>query len=65
MTQQAPNIASHNTGVPCKTVGIMMVLNVMEVDKYIGNRGAGILRLPEQLLFLLYVILLRTYYLWL
>lgn len=64
LTQQAPSIASHNTGVPCKTGNIRMVLNEMKVGKCIGNQGAGILRLQEQLIFLPYATFLRTYYLW-
>lgn len=64
MTQQVPSIASHSTGVPCKTGNIRMVLSAMEVDKCRGNQGAGILRLQEQLLFLPHATLLGTYYLW-
>lgn len=64
MTQQAPTTVSQNIRVPCKTRNIRMVLNEMEVDKCIGNQGAGILRLQEKLIFLPYATLLRTYYLW-
>lgn len=64
MTQQAQSIARHRTGVPWKTGNIRMVLNAMQVDKCIGNQGAGILRLLEQLISLPYASLLRTYCLW-
>lgn len=64
MTQQAQSIARHRTGIPWKTGNIRMVLNAMEVDKCIGNQGAGILRLLEQLISLPYASLLRTYCLW-